>query len=234
MTKQLKIIFCSLLTGAALWVIPSARADEWDKRTVLTFSEPVEIPGKVLAAGTYVFKLLDSQADRTIVQIFTQNEQQLLATIMAIPDYRTDTPEKTIVTFEERPAGTPEALHSWFYPGDNYGVEFVYSKPIEQVARTYEKPALVTAAPAPAPPTPVEVAAAPAPPAPPPPSTETLVVKEEEVVVLAQTDSAPDVSDQGTPSELPKTAENVLSVPLAGLMLLTAGFAVIRFARQHA
>jgi len=107
---------------------PTAKADEWNKKTVLTFNEPVEIPGQVLGAGTYVFKLLDSNANRDIVQIVNKNENHLYATILAIPDYRLTRTGKTVITFEERAAGSPEAIRAWFYPGDNYGQEFVYPR----------------------------------------------------------------------------------------------------------
>ena len=107
---------------------PSARADEWNKKTVFTFSGPVEIPGEVLPAGTYVFKLADSASDRNIVQVFNKNENHLYGTFLAIPDYRMKTPSKPIITFEERAAGAPQAVKAWFYPGDNYGNEFVYPK----------------------------------------------------------------------------------------------------------
>jgi len=113
---------------------PSAKADEWNRKTVVTFSGPVEIPGVhlagwgVLPAGTYVFKILDSQSDRHIVQIFSQDELTVYATILAIPNYRLKATDKTVITFRERPAGQPEALRAWFYPGRNWGEEFVYPK----------------------------------------------------------------------------------------------------------
>ena len=113
---------------------PVANASEWNRKTVMTFSAPVEIPGVhlkgwgVLPAGTYVFKILDSQTDRHIVQIFNQDETQIYATILAIPNYRLTASGKTIVTFRERPAGEPEALRAWFYPGRNWGEEFVYPR----------------------------------------------------------------------------------------------------------
>lgn len=111
-----------------------AKADDWNNKTVVTFSSPVEIPGvhltgwNVLPAGTYVFKLLDSQSDRHIVQIFTEDEKKIVATILAIPNYRLQATDKTVITFRERPAGEPEALRAWFYPGKNWGDEFVYPK----------------------------------------------------------------------------------------------------------
>jgi hypothetical protein len=107
----------------------AARADEWDQKTVVTFSAPVEIPGLVLEPGTYVFKLADSPTDRDIVQVFDKNETHLYATLLAIPDYRAKTPSKSIITFEERPANSPEAVKAWFYPAQNYGHDFVYPKP---------------------------------------------------------------------------------------------------------
>ncbi len=119
----------SLVIGAMLMcplLTPRARADEWDRKTIVTFSAPVEIPGKVLPAGTYVFKLMDSPSNRNIVQIFNKDENKLYATILAIPDYHMEPTGKTVITFEERPTGTPEAIRAWFYPGDNYGEEFVY------------------------------------------------------------------------------------------------------------
>jgi hypothetical protein len=101
---------------------------------VITFSGPVEIPGVhltgwgVLPAGTYVFKILNSLSDRHIVQIFNQDESIIYATILAIPNYRLQATDKTVITFTERPAGDPEALRAWFYPGRNWGEEFVYPK----------------------------------------------------------------------------------------------------------
>jgi hypothetical protein len=103
-----------------------ANADAWDKKTVVTFSDSVEIPGQVLPAGTYVFKLANSISDRHIVQIWTGDETQLLATLMTVPDYRLDPPDKTIFEFDERPGDSPMAIHAWFYPGDNMGQQFLY------------------------------------------------------------------------------------------------------------
>jgi hypothetical protein len=109
-----------------------ARADEWDQRTVFTFNVPVEVPGQVLLPGTYVFKLADSPSNRNIVQVFNKNESHLYGTFLAIPDYRLKPSGKTIITFDERPVGSPEAIKSWFYPGENYGHDFVYPKPKAQ------------------------------------------------------------------------------------------------------
>jgi len=120
------------LLGVA--ISPSAKADEWDKKTTITFSGPVEIPGVhlqgfgILPAGTYVFKVLDSKSDRHIVQIFSKDELTIYATILAIPNLRLKATDKTVMTFRERPAGQPEALRAWFYPGKQWGEEFVYPR----------------------------------------------------------------------------------------------------------
>jgi hypothetical protein len=107
---------------------PLAHADEWDKATKITFNEPVQVPGKVLPAGTYVFKLLDSSSDRHIVQIFNEDQTSLITTILAIPNERLEPAGKTILTYDERPADQPMALAAWFYPGNTIGQEFVYPK----------------------------------------------------------------------------------------------------------
>jgi hypothetical protein len=122
------VISTALLAGV-LCLTPVASADQVNKMTEVTFSAPVEIPGMVLPAGKYVFKVLDSSVpNRNVVQIFNAENNHLLATILAITDYRMEPSGKTVITFEERASGAPEAIHEWFYPGDDYGSEFVYPK----------------------------------------------------------------------------------------------------------
>src|SRR5580765_6465838 len=148
--RAVPTVFCIALLGATF--SPSAKADAWNRKTVITFSGPVEIPGVhltgwgVLLAGTYVFKILDSQSDRHIVQIFSKDELTVYATILAIPNYRLKATDKTVMTFRERPAGQPEALRAWFYPGRNWGEEFVYpkAKAIE-IAKATNTPVLFAA-----------------------------------------------------------------------------------------
>jgi hypothetical protein len=99
----------------------------------------------VLPAGTYVFKILDSKSDRHIVQIFSKDELTVYATILAIPNYRLQATDKTTITFRERPAGQPEALRGWFYPGRNWGEEFVYPKArAMELAKSENTPVLFT------------------------------------------------------------------------------------------
>jgi hypothetical protein len=114
-----------LMLFGGTFFVPKVRADESDKKTIVTVNEPIQVPGKVLPAGTYVLKLLESN-DRTLVAIYNADETHLITTVQSIPDSRMQTPSKTILQLEERPSGQPEALKAWFYPGDNAGVEFVY------------------------------------------------------------------------------------------------------------
>jgi hypothetical protein len=147
--KAVTTVYSLALFGVML--APTARADDWNRKTVVTFSSPVEIPGVhlagwgVLPAGTYVFKILDSQSDRHIVQIFSKDEKTVYATVLAIPNYRLQATDKTVITFRERPAGQPEALRAWFYPGKNWGEEFVYPKAkAMELAKATNTPVLFT------------------------------------------------------------------------------------------
>jgi hypothetical protein len=125
--KRLILAMASVgLLGIAL--APNAPADEWNKLTVLTVDQPIQVPNKVLPPGKYVIKLLDSQSDRHIVQIFNADQTHLETTILAIPNYRLQPTGKTTFTFWETPPGQPKALRAWFYPGDNFGQEFAYPK----------------------------------------------------------------------------------------------------------
>jgi len=122
----LTIASVGLLAGAAF--APKARADEWNKKTILTVNESIQVPNKVLPPGTYVMRLMDSPSNRHIVQIFDKNEQHLETTVLAIPNYRLEPTGKTQFQFWETPPGQPKALRAWFYPGDNFGQEFAYPK----------------------------------------------------------------------------------------------------------
>lgn len=201
------------------------RADEWDQKTIFTFSGPVEIPGQVLEAGTYVFKFADSASDRNIVQVFNKDENHLYGTFLAIPDYRLQLADKAIVTFEERPAGSPEAIKAWFYPGENYGHDFVYPKP--------KATALAKANNAPVPSMPAELELNTTMPAESVQEPQVVALKntplkaqqptEEEVEIVevfaAQAPAAPE------PAQLPQTAS---AFPLIGVMgLLSLNLAVV-------
>lgn len=234
MTQPWKFALLTLLVGGAAWFAPVAKADEWDKQTILTFNEPVEVPGKILPAGTYVFRLADSQSDRNVVQIFTEDQKQVLATIMAIPAYRMEPTDKTVVMFDERPAGSPEALHKWFYPGDNYGFEFVYRKSEIQLAAKSEQPEPTAQAPTQLGPPPAAEQQATAE----QPKTETdtpetvseELVEEEIVIAEVATAEAPEPTVQDT---LPQTAGNFAMFPILGIMLLSGGFTAFRLANRR-
>src|ERR1700691_4942591 len=117
----------------------SAQADEWNKKTVLTIDQPMQVYDTYLEPGQYVFKLLDSQSDRHIVQIFNADQTHLITTILAIPDYRVQVTGKSRFTMWETPAGYVSALKEWYYPGDNFGQEFRYPKSLRaiEVAQTF-------------------------------------------------------------------------------------------------
>ena len=123
----MSLALCLIVVGAST----GAQADEWNKKTIVTFSQPVEVPGvdaQVLPPGTYVFRLVESSSNRNIVRILSQDETRIFTTILAIPNYRLHSTDKTVMTFRERAAGQPEAIRAWFYPNDNFGQEFVYPK----------------------------------------------------------------------------------------------------------
>src|SRR5882672_2194156 len=120
----------SLCGAAALTMLfaSGAHADEWNKKTILTFSGPVQIPGATLPAGSYVFKLADIPGNRHVVQVFDKDEKKIYTTLLAVPNQRMEPSDKPIVLFSERASGTPQAVKVWYYPGETIGNEFVYPK----------------------------------------------------------------------------------------------------------
>jgi hypothetical protein len=212
------------LLVACVLSAPQLRADEWNRKTIVTFSGPVEVPGvdpQVLPAGTYVFKLLDSPSNRHIVQIFNEREDHVYTTILAIPNYRLKPTDETVIGFEERPAGKPLALKAWFYPGMHFGQEFVYPKQRAiELAKEVKEPVLET--PAVVAKTdikelekvPVEVVE---------PSGQ--IVGMEKVVEPPPVTQPVQAAEAKPAAELPRTASWLPLVGLAGLISLGAGFA---------
>jgi hypothetical protein len=227
-------IVCVGLFGTML---PTAKANVWNQKTIFTFSGPVEIPGQVLPPGTYVFRLMDSQADRDIVQVFDKKETHLYGTFLAIPDYRLKPTGKTIITFEERAAGAPEAVKAWFFPGFNYGHEFVYPK-----ARAVE---LAKANSQPVASMPNELAANTTKPAKNASEPTVMAMKQAPLKAQKPTEQEAEVAEVFTPpppsqpaanlpTNLPKTASPLPLIGLIGLLSLsTAGLLRLRQARRH-
>lgn len=208
----------------------SGQADVWNKKTNLTVNVPTRVAGTLLPPGKYVMKLIDSLADRHIVCIMNEKEDQVITTILAIPNYRLKVTGDTQFDYWETPASAPKAMRAWFYPGDNFGQEFVYPKtraieiaqtaslpvpavaeavpekelakaPITEIEKTGEERPLVTEV-KPAQPAPVAV------------------------VEPAPEPSRPEPSSQpATPEPMPKTASELPVILLSALAAFALGFA---------
>lgn len=134
------------LVLASLIMLPVAHADEWDQASQLTFSQSVQIPGRVLPAGTYWFVLADSVGNRNIIQVFNSDRSTLYATVLATTAERLQPTDNNTITFAERESMPTNAIVTWFYPGRNSGHEFVYSKSEEQeLARAKHQTIMATA-----------------------------------------------------------------------------------------
>lgn len=206
-----------------------ARADQWNKKTIVTFSHPVEIPGnRVLPAGKYVFKLLDSMSYRHIVQIWNEDETKVLTTILAIPNYRLEPTGETVIEFHERPGTQPQALRAWFYPGDNFGHEFAYLKG-RAVTLAEASNEIVPAEVAKTEPAPEGLKSVPL-------VAVTPSQKEEPIAQAIQTtpveEKAPAPAVVAEAKELPKTASPLPLIGLIGLISLSVGFGLRSLARQ--
>lgn len=211
---------CATTLSMAIFTV-SAQADQWDKKTILTVDQPIQVQEKLLEPGQYVLKLHDSDSDRHIVQIFNGDQTQIIDTVLAIPNYRLRPTGHSQFAFWETPPGSAKALRAWFYPGDNFGQEFRYPKHLAML--TTAAPALPAAG---------EPATA-APPQPEPPIQEQpqSMVQEpqhgEQPVEIARNAApqtpAPLSSDEqqpAAPAELPKSASVYPLIGVAGLLSL--------------
>jgi len=131
---------CTLAAAAMVPVGASAQGLP-NQDTFFTFSQPVELPGMTLPAGTYLFQLVDSPSNRHVVRIMSQDRQKLHTTVMSIPNYSVERPsDKPEIRFLESSETGPQAIKAWFYPGRTTGHEFIYprSQAMKLAARTGE------------------------------------------------------------------------------------------------
>ncbi len=213
-------LILSISFFVAMFAAGAGADTKFSKRTVVTFNQPVEIPGQVLSSGTYTIELFESFGARHIVRIYNQDRSKLIATVLAIPNQRIKPTAENVMKFAERPGNSPDALKAWFYPGENFGHEFVYPKTraVELAQVTHEPvPAIATE------PAPIEEL-----------KTEPIVAetpeKTEAPVEIAEAAPEPPPTREPAP-ELPKTASDVPLIALLGTLSVAVAFIAKRLAR---
>jgi hypothetical protein len=222
--RTLLIVLCVALIGTAFAL--DADAQRFDKGTKITVNSPFQVPGKTLPAGDYVIRLMEIPGNRRVVQVMDATEQNSLAIALGIPDYALDAPEKTYLSFYEVDRGKPLPVHAWFYPGSNFGVEFVYPKAKAlEIAKVSGEHVVATTAPEPVTiPTPGEL------------EREPLVIIEPsgEEATVAEVHPAAPAEPVQTAQALPKTATPFPLLALAGLLAAGAAGAlrVVRRSRS--
>ena len=132
--NSIRKVALACMTAAMVTISVNAGAQgPANQDTYFTFSQAVELPKTTLPAGTYFFQLMDSQSNRHIVKVMSQDRKQLFATLMAIPYYSTERPsDEPQVRFLETPAANgvaaTNAIKIWFYPGTSTGHEFIWPR----------------------------------------------------------------------------------------------------------
>jgi hypothetical protein len=209
-----------LLGGIALVGVLAAQAQPLNRLTKLTFSHPVQVPGMVLPAGTYSFTIHESLGSRNIVQIWNEDKTELITTILAIHNYRLEPTGETVITFNERPADTPQALKAWFYPGETHGIEFVYPKEKAlEIAQASQEVVIAETEEA----TPSTLESVP---------LVAVTPEQKEEPVEQAIETQPPAEQKQVAEELPKTASETPLVAVLGVFALAVGFGLRRLAFQ--
>lgn len=131
---SIRKVALACMTAAMVTISVNAGAQgPVNQDTYFTFSQAVELPKTTLPAGTYFFQLVDSNSNRHIVKVMSQDRRQLHATLMAIPYYSNERPsDEPQVRFLETPAANgvaaSNAIKIWFYPGTSTGHEFIWPR----------------------------------------------------------------------------------------------------------
>ena len=224
-------VACGLAVAAGVLAAGVLRADTYDKRTMFTFNRPISVPGVTLAAGTYMFRLVDTETSRKVIQVLDEHGKKPFAMLHTIPDVRRDTSGSPEVRFLETGKGQPSAVKAWWYPGETIGYEFIYPKDQARLlSHSIVEPVLTTREETKKP---EETRTA---------KLERLAPTGEETPVVAEAPPEPvlpaEIVQEGTVAEarteLPTTASRLPLVGLIGLLALAGagGLGLLRFARK--
>ncbi len=118
-SASLAVIAVALLVSAPASTAKTITGNQ----VTVTFDHPVEVPGKVLPAGTYVFRTANNQ----LVQVFSANDKEIFATFYAIPEYRSAMHNSdSFVQLSKTPSGEPQEIEGLFVAGCTTGYQFLY------------------------------------------------------------------------------------------------------------
>jgi LPXTG-motif cell wall-anchored protein len=228
-------MLCGVVMMAGIAVTPG-RADQWDKRTILTVNnEPIQIHDTVLQPGQYILRLADSDSQRHVVQIFNRDQTRIIDTVLAIPAQRLQPTGHTQFTFWETPPGMAKAMRTWYYPGDSFGQQFTYPKHLTQIAMAIA-PAEPEAKPAPVPDVQAETTTQTETQAEATTSAQTETAEQqpapapEQPVETAQNTTPANTPADNNTSQLPKTSSPYPLAGLAGVVMLGL-FGLLRIKR---
>jgi hypothetical protein len=127
--SKIALALSGVVLALLFFMAPTVQGDEWNQKTIFTVSHPFAVPGKVLEPNTkYVMKILDLQSNRNVIQIFSEDQDELLTTFMAASAQRLDPADETTFEFIEVNEGYPKPIRTWYYPGRVIGKEFIYPK----------------------------------------------------------------------------------------------------------
>ena len=129
--KVRMLVMSALLVAVSALAVVNARADETNQTVRVQFSQAVQIPGRVLPAGTYWFVLANTD-DHQTVQIFNEDRSKSIALLQTMNHERSQSTGGVAFTIAQRGATEPPAVIAWFYPGHTTGHEFIYPRSVEK------------------------------------------------------------------------------------------------------
>src|SRR6187551_1019827 len=139
-SREMKIMRVLSAVLMCLAIAQIVEAQTGRRQTKVRFNAPVEIPNPsvkggvmTLPPGEYIFAMADTGSSHHVVRVTDVTGKRVHSQVLTIPDYRLSATSKTVMYLGERPAGSPAAIKSWFYPGDTSGERFIYPKARAQV-----------------------------------------------------------------------------------------------------
>ena len=110
--------------------VPKAHAIGWHQEIFVTVNKPVEIPGRVIGPGTYIFRVVRPDLTPYAVQVINESTDRSEGIFLTLPAHQAQLTGRTVIKLLEAKADNANAvpeITKWFYPGNRTGHEFIYS-----------------------------------------------------------------------------------------------------------
>ena len=127
LARKIVHTLCGLVLLGVLATSTTGAFENASRTTYFTFSGTVQMPGVALAAGTYIFEVVNPNGGSDVVRVISRDRKKtyLMRLTRAVERPWRGNLDASI-TLGETAAGAPPKVKAWYPESETHGREFIY------------------------------------------------------------------------------------------------------------